>query len=362
MILRSIQTENFRNLPAGEYRPGEGVNVICGANGLGKTNLIESIWAFTGFRSFRSVRDKEMIKFGQDRAKLHAEYFADEWEHSADLIIDGNGRSFYADGKRLSSGSSLMKSYKCVVFTPVHLSIVKGAPEGRRNFLNVAISRLQPAYTEYFQKYRRALAQRNLTLRAAYEHNSPAAEILDIWEEEMAKYGSYIIYARIKFLNRINESAVRIYDELSSGREKLELQYREVMREPGEDRESIHNSLLTALRSKRPGDIERRVTSVGPHREEFSISLSGVNARVYASQGQQRSCALALKLAEAQVTADVTGEQPAVLLDDVFSELDPSRQRYVVSHFGGRQVFITCCDESSLKYIDGDAAVHRMGE
>ena len=359
MKVLSLKTENYRNLAAKEYFPGGGVNIICGENGLGKTNLIESIWLFTGCRSFRSVRDKDVVRFDCDEAKLKMEFFSGNRNKEAEIRIDEK-RHITLNGIALPSGRKMMGEFTAVVFTPLHLSIVKEGPEERRKFIDIAISQLRPNYAKTLLEYTKALAQRNATLRAARDNPTMLA-MLDIWDMELAKKGAVIIDSRINYLDALKNHACTAYDEISSGKETLGLTYKEYARDKARGKKEIAESLLNALYEKRESDVERCITSVGAHREDFSIELSGKSARLFGSQGQQRSAALSLKLAEANIISQVTAEEPVILLDDVFSELDPQRQKYVVSHFENRQVFITCCDEENISRIaDLDVTVERL--
>lgn len=357
-VLR-LKTENYRNLVALEYFPCDGVNIICGENGLGKTNLIESIWLFTGCRSFRSIKDKDVVMFGCDKAELELDFFSGSREKNAKITIDEK-RHAQLNGITLASGRKMMGEFTCVAFTPIHLSIVKDGPDERRKFLDIALSQLRPNYAKTLIEYNRALSQRNAALRAAKENPSYVA-MLDIWDTELAKKGASIIETRMSFLEKIKEAACEAYYDISSGKEKLSIRYKEYAREKADGKEQLYDSLIKALTEKRSSDIERCITGVGPHREEFSIELNGKSARLFGSQGQQRSAALSLKLSEADLIAKITGEEPVILLDDVFSELDPLRQKYVVSRLQNRQVFITCCDEENLVHMDGlDVRVERL--
>lgn len=359
MRVVKLKTEDYRNLNALEYAPGEGVNIICGENGLGKTNLIESIWLFTGFRSFRSVRDKDVVNDKCDKARLEMEFFSGGRNRTAEMLIDEK-RHIKLNGIDLPSGRRMMGEFTCVVFTPLHLAIVKDGPEARRKFLDIAISQLQPNYAKTIIEYSRILSQRNSTLRAAKD-NGAMLSMLEVWDTQLAKKGAAIIDSRMRYLEQLTKFACPIYGEISSGKEVLGLQYKEFGRENAVGREEIKESLLKALYEKRESDAQRCFTSVGPHRESFSIKLSGKSARIFGSQGQQRSAALSLKLAEARIINEVTAEEPVILLDDVFSELDPQRQKYVVSHFENRQVFITCCDGESVSRIsDTQAQIYRL--
>lgn len=362
MRVESLNAVDFRNLSALDFRPGEGVNVICGANGLGKTNLIEAIWLFTGCRSFRSARDKEMIRIGAQQAELKMSFFAGARSRQAELLLDEK-RHFTLNGVSLPGGRLMMGEFACVAFTPLHLAIVKDGPEERRKFLDIAISQLRPLYAKTVLDYNRVLAQRNAALRSAKE-NPAMRSLIELWDEPLAAKGAQMIEARMKYLERLDQKAAEIYEEISAGREQLSLGYRVYAREKTDaDVNQIKEELLRSLAARRDADLEHGATGIGPHREEFSVRLSGVSARVYGSQGQQRSAALVLKLAEAALFAEVTGEEPVVLLDDVFSELDPLRQQYVVKHFENRQVFITCCDEASVtRLADQDVTVHHIEE
>lgn len=357
-VLR-LKTESYRNLAALEYIPGDGVNIICGENGLGKTNLIESIWLFTGCRSFRSIKDKDLVMFGSEKAELEMDFFSGYREKNAKITIDEK-RHAQLNGITLPSGRKMMGEFTCVAFTPLHLAIVKDGPEERRKFLDIALSQLKPNYAKTLIEYNKALAQRNATLRAAKENPGYLA-MLDIWDIELAKKGAKIIDNRMRFLEKLKEYSCIAYEDISSGKEKLSIKYKEYAREKANGREQICESLIKALTEKRDSDIERCVTGVGAHREEFSIELNGKSARLFGSQGQQRSAALSLKLAEADIIAKTTGEEPVILLDDVFSELDPQRQKYVVSRFENRQVFITCCDEENIvRMSDLDVRTQRL--
>ena len=361
MRVESLSAVHFRNLSVPEFRPGEGVNIICGANGLGKTNLIEAIWLFTGCRSFRSARDKELIRIGEEKAELTLNFFAGGRRQDAALLLDEK-RHFTLNGVNLPGGRQMMGEFACVAFTPLHLAIVKDGPEERRRFLDIAISQLRPLYAKTVLEYNRVLAQRNAALRAAKD-NPAMRPLIELWEEPLAAKGAAIIEARMNYLERLNEKAAAIYDEISAGREQLSLGYLAYAREKTDaNAAQIKEELLRAIGARREADLEHGSTGVGPHREEFSVRLSGVSARTYGSQGQQRSAALVLKLTEAALYAEVTGEEPVVLLDDVFSELDPARQQYVVKHFENRQVFITCCDEASVTRLADSVSVFHIEE
>lgn len=349
MTVKRLECLRFRNLKETVLEPCEGINVIFGDNAQGKTNLLESIWLFTGCRSFRGSADGELINFNAKNAKLSLDFFGSGREQSISLEIE-KGRSFSLNGIKLKSASKVMGEFSAVVFSPVHLTLVKGGPGERRKFLDTAISQLKPKYAVTLANYNKALSERNIILKDCYFH-SELQSLLDVWEERVAFYGSEIIRQRIGYVNALSRFCEDIYSGISSKKEKLCVSYKENCTAFGRDKQEIYDNLKNLLFVSRKADIPTGFTSVGPHRDDLSIEIDGIAARSFGSQGQQRSAALALKLSEAAVIKDFTGEQPVALLDDVMSELDLSRQNYILNHIKNWQVFITCCDPNSVKSL-----------
>lgn len=349
MNVQKIECQSFRNLENVSIEPSKGVNVIFGDNAQGKTNLLESIWLFTGCRSFRGSGESELVNFNAKKAKLSLDFFGSGREQNASLEIE-NGRSFSLNGIRLKSSSKIMGEFLAVVFSPVHLSLVKGGPAERRKFLDTAISQLKPKYAVTLSSYNKALSERNILLKDSYFH-SELTELLGVWEERVAFYGSEMIRQRIGYVNALSRFCEDIYGGISSKREKLSVSYKENCSAFGNDKQEIYENLKNLLFASRKTDIVSGFTSVGPHRDDLTINIDSFSARSFGSQGQQRSAALALKLSEAAVIKSFTGEQPVALLDDVMSELDLSRQNYILNHIKNWQVFITCCDPNSVKSL-----------
>lgn len=347
MKIDKIVFENFRNLKTGELVADSGINVIYGENAQGKTNLLEAIWMFSGAKSFRGAKDASLIKKQADFAKLSLDFTSNGRQQTAQLTIK-NGRSAQLNGIKLKTISELAGNFKAVVFSPTHLSFIKDGPAERRRFLDMAICQLWPKYIPLYQEYMRAVTQRNLVLKDAKFHTQ-LYDMLDAYEVEIAKKGSQIIAYRKKYIELIKKYAVEIYDGISGGKEKFGIEYITV--ENGENA----SFLLKALNENRKNDIFAGSTSIGPHRDDLLILISDMAARQFASQGQQRSAVLALKLAEAAVLKDIGGEQPVALLDDVMSELDIFRQDYILNHIKDWQVFITCCDASSASRLENGA-------
>lgn len=349
MNITKLEVVSFRNIKEEIIEPCEGVNIIYGDNAQGKTNMLESIWLFTGCRSFRSVKDNELINFNSAKSKLSLDFFGYDRQQNLFLEIE-KGRKFMLNGVKQTSASKIMGEFLAVVFSPVHLSLVKEGPYERRKFLDTAISQLKPKYAVTLSQFNKALSQRNILLKDIAFH-SELYDTLDVWEERIAFYSSEIIRQRIGYVKKLSQFASEIYSGISNGKEKFEVTYAEQSPAAGDNRQEIYESMKSLLYASRKTDIITGSTSVGPHRDDLSIKIDGLAARSFGSQGQQRSAALALKLGEAAVIKDFSGQQAVALLDDVMSELDVSRQNYILNHIRDWQVFITCCDPNSVKNL-----------
>lgn len=346
MKINKVKIKNFRNIENLILEPSEKTNIIHGLNAQGKTNLIEAIWMFSGLKSFRGSHDKELIKFGSDEAKINLEFFGGGLNNTAEMKIKEK-RSLKLNGIELKSPSEITEESNIILFSPDYLSIIKDGPAFRRGFLNNAISGVYKTYGEQLKKYNRALQQRNSILKDL-KYNSFLLEIIEDYENVLAAYGERIISARKKYISRIREIMPEIFVGLSGKKENLECFYKPENLEEG-SREEI--SLM--LKKNRQEDINSGATTIGPHRDDLVFLINEIDARNFGSQGQQRSVVLALKLAEAELMAEVSGEKPVALLDDVMSELDPLRQDYILNHIKDWQVFITCCDPTSIERLEG---------
>lgn len=348
MNVENLKLRNYRNITQCEIEPCDNVNVIYGENAQGKTNLLEGIWLFTACRSFRGSKDSELINFDSQKAILDMDFNAFSREQNAHIEI-GDGRKIYICGVKRKP-SEAMGSFLCVVFSPAHLALVKEGPYERRRFLDIAISQLKPKYAVTLTQYNRTLQQRNALLKNIAV-NPSFYDTLDIWEDKLARYACEIIRQRIGYINKLSTYTDEIYAGLSSGKEKLEISYEQQIKIEGESKLELYEKLKNKLALARDNDLVTGFTSVGPHRDDLSIKINFLNARSFGSQGQQRSAALALKLGEAAVIKDFSGEQPVALLDDVMSELDEKRQDYILNHIKNWQVFITCCDPSNVRHL-----------
>lgn len=346
MTVNRLSVIDYRNIDYIEIQPSENVNIIFGENAQGKTNLLESIWLFTGCKSFRTKKDNELLGFNKDFAKNEIDFFAKGRNQNAVMFIEKK-RSIKRNGVELKSPAEMIGEFNAVIFSPSHLSLIKEGPINRRKFLDTALCQLKPNYAKVLARYNRALEQRNALLKDIQYH-SELYDTLDVWDDKLSLYASMIVCDRIKYTKILSENAEKIYSGLSDGKEKLKIDYINNSGFYSEDIYEIKDFLFQRLQQTRRDDIFNKITSIGPQRDDIDIKINSLSARKFGSQGQQRSCALALKLSEANIVREITGEEPVILLDDVMSELDVKRQDYILNNLSQRQVFITCCDPANV--------------
>ncbi len=363
MEVNSIELNNFRNISSLFLEADSGVNVIYGENAQGKTNILEAIWLMTGLKSFRVSKDVELIKFNEDIAKLKLKFSDNLREKETQLILADKKKNIFHNGVSLKSTGELVGSFYAVIFSPDHLSLIKNGPSERRKFLDTALCQLKPGYAGALAHYRRALMQRNAILKDLYL-NSQLYDILEQWDIQLARYSASVISERIKYIDILSSYSKDIYSGISENKEEISIKYSLSDKfNVNTPLEEIYNIQLRSIKESIKDDIITKSTSVGPHRDDIDILINNVSARVFGSQGQQRSCALALKLGEAEIVKKVTGETPVALLDDVMSELDEKRQDYVLNRIKDRQVFLTCCDPSQvLRMCGGKTFLIKGGE
>lgn len=349
MIARRIFTQNFRNLISGDIEFADGVNVISGENGQGKTNLLEALCLFTGVRSFRGAKNAEFIAKGEKYARMELDFFADKMEQSANLLITDKKQATL-NGVKLAAATGFIGRFCAVVFSPDNMSLVKGGSNERRRFLDAAISQQFPTYPRLLVEYNRILAQRNAFLKKSATA-SGFESMLEIWDENLSQTGARISTRRAEYVSRLVGKTAEIFDGISSGRDIIKLRYSCSYLNPESERETAA-ALKKQLETHRASDLSQGCTNYGAHRDDLNITVNDMAARSYASQGQKRSCVLALKLAEASLLEESAGERPIAVLDDVMSELDGMRQDYLLNHMDGWQVFISCCDPYTVKGLD----------
>lgn len=349
MFLKKIKLENFRNYDSEEIEFHDKINIITGENAQGKTNLLEGIFFSSFIRSFRAASDKEMIGFGKEFCRVVSLFSKDGEDEVVEIAMDRGGRKKAAvNGMKTDRLRDIVSDYYIVAFTPEDMKIVKEEPERRRSFLDREICQMSVAYFESLAMYKKILLQRNYYLKE--ENIDPA--LLDIWDESLAKEGARIIIKRKEFVNKLSEISEDIHESITDGKERPVIEYCPNI-EATDNEEEQKEAFLDILFESRQKDMQQGNTSRGPHKDDLDILLDGVSTRKYGSQGQQRTAALSLKLAEIELINEEKGEYPILLLDDVLSELDEKRQRFLVDHLEKTQLFITAAQvpEEIIKYF-----------
>lgn len=362
-----MKANGFKNLEEADLSPHRYMNILYGSNAQGKTNFIESVWVCTGCRSFRGTKERDYVGFKKPLSEIKMEFCDSERQQSIVIRHDKAHkfcRNMALNGVNIKSLSQLFGSFEAVVFTPEDLELSKGSPDSRRNYMNTGISQLKKSYHIDVVNYNRAIMHRNVVIKNINLGLAKKSD-LDIWDTQLARFGAAIVSARCRYIRDIAKKAELLYDDISSGKEKLELYYlSSVFRDVREYGEmdfcnplaisEIRRRYEIALNRWQDSDIKSGMTVNGVHRDEIITKIDGVMSREFGSQGQSRSIALVMKLAQAQLIEETIGEAPVVLLDDVLSELDPQRQEFVLRRLDGFQVFVTCCDRASaMRFGEG---------
>ena len=325
--------------------------MICGDNGQGKTNLLEGIALFSGLRSFRGAHNRQMICRDQEYARLEADFFAEKRSQTASLALSADKKELTLNGVKQAAASAMIGRFCCVVFSPDRMSLISGGAVERRRFLDAAISQCLPRFVSVLYSYNQTLGHRNALLKSICSGSASEAD-LGLWDIYASGYAADIALKRNEYCARLSKAAGIIYDGISSGRERLELEYSCSYMKQGDSREDIIRRFTDMLTESRARDILLGYTQKGPQRDDIIIKLSGADIRPYGSRGQKRSAVLALKLAEAELLSEQLEEKPIALLDDVMSELDKYRQSYLLNRLDDWQVYITCCDPGPLELLD----------
>ena len=345
MKVEKAELNNFRNYANAEFTFRDGLNVICGPNAIGKTNLMESIFVSAIGRSPRTKNEKDLIRMGEDKAYIHIYIDKKYRSHVINVEIDrSEGKKISIDGAHITRLGELIGLLTVVYFSPDELKMIKDAPQERRRFIDLSLSQEYKPYYIALAKYNKILQQRNKLIKQT--DFAEFSQTAFIWEKQLAEAAAEIILTRYSFIEKIGVFADRYHRQIAGDNDDLTLTY-----EPCTDfktREEIESDLMTRLEENQKKDYELGYTTVGPHREDFNISCKGIDLRKFGSQGQQRTAALAIKLAEIEYYKNESGEKPVLLLDDVLSELDERRRAALLQATEGTQTFITCTE------FDGD--------
>ncbi len=352
MWINNIKLNNFRNYNNKEIKLHENINVFFGENAQGKTNIIESIFLCSIGKSFRTNKEKELIKFNEEKTLVEINY--EKSDRTGNIKIEiGEKKQVYLNGIKIKKLSELLGNINIVIFTPDDINILKGGPQNRRKFLDIMISQLRPNYMHILSLYNKTLEQRNNYLKQIKTEKKDE-NLLDIWDEKLIDYGIKIYEYRKEFLEKIKNKIKNIHKDITNGREDIEIKYIS---------DAItRQTFINELKSRRKLDIIKGFTTKGVHRDDFIIYINKKQVGTFGSQGQNRTAMLSLKLSELQVIYDDIGEYPILLLDDFMSELDSKRRESFLNNIKDIQVIITCTEKlrlENLKYfsynvIDGD--------
>lgn len=333
MILKSIALNHFRNYSDMFLEFDKGTNILYGDNAQGKTNILEAVYVSGTTKSHKGSKDKELIQFGQEESHIRTVVERDGLDYQIDMHIKKHKPKGIAINKvPIKKASELFGILNIVFFSPEDLNIIKNGPSERRRFLDMELCQLDSIYLYHLTKYNKILNQRNKLLKDI-NFRPELADTLSVWDMQLIEYGKKIINSRNKFIERLNEIVPNIHKNISGNREKLILHYEPNVKEDDMERELLKNQAR---------DLKFGMTSIGPHRDDMSFNIQDVDIRRFGSQGQQRSCALSLKLSEIELVKQSIRETPVLILDDVLSELDSSRQNFLLNSIHDIQTVITC--------------------
>ena len=353
MLCKKVELCNFRNAENEVVEFDHGINVLHGENAQGKTNLLEAIYYVSLGKSFRTTHDTEIIRFGEEYASVSLDYESAGREQNITMRMSNNARqrkNVTHNGVKITKLSELVGSFRAVLFSPDHLQMIKDGPSLRRNYLDVAISQIKPMYLHSLQKYNKILLNRNKLLKNAEEDRATFDATIDFWSAQLAHEAAIIAKARAEYVARSGEIIADFYKRMcASGEidETPEFIYGGSAKQDVElyfDVETTEKNFLRLLNDFHEREISAGSTLYGIHKDDIIINLNGKNTRLYSSQGQQRSLALAMKLAEGEICKMDCGEYPVFLFDDVFSELDSGRRKNLLREIADRQVIITSCE------------------
>lgn len=333
MYIQSLELSNFRNYESLKTEFSEGTNILYGDNAQGKTNILEALYMISICKSYRGQKDRDLIRFGQEEAHIRTVVMKSGIDYTVDMHLRKNrSKGIAINGQRLKKASQLVGLLHIVFFSPDDLRIIKDGPAERRRFMDMELCQLDSSYLFNLAHYNKIVDNRNRLLKdIAFDPRLEST--LDVWDAQMVNYGVKIIERRQSFMKSVGEIVGGIHESLTGGKEHLTVGY-----EPEVRPEDFEQKLSEA----RKRDIRLKASTVGPHRDDFSFIDDEIDLRTFGSQGQQRTCALSLKLAELELVKQIIGENPVLMLDDVLSELDSSRQNYLLNSIGGIQTFITC--------------------
>lgn len=360
MRVDALELAGFRNYDSffGEFHPG--MNVIYGENAQGKTNLLEAVGYLAAAKSPRTRTDRELISINRTEARVRAKIFSQQRDFLLEAQLRRGGRrTLTKNGVKLKSAVELSGILNTVLFAPEDLYLIREGAAARRKFLDTSICQLRPRYAKALSEYNR-LYEHKLRILKDWREKPDLLAPLEDFNLRLSQVGAILIHYRAHYVRKLREYAPAIHLDFSGGREELGLQYQTVKEIPDPQAQPsvLLGYLMDQQRRLRNAELESRSCLAGPHKDEVEVTIGGISAKTYGSQGQTRTAALSLKLAEREIAYHDTGEYPVLLLDDVLSELDPRRQEFVLNRIQGGQVFITCCEDERLEKLEEGKVFH----
>ena len=353
MYLKHFIAQNYRNLEQLDVDFDPNVNIFIGQNAQGKTNLLEAIYFLALTRSHRTSSDKELIAFGQDFANISGHVYKSQVDVSLRILLSKKGKKVWINRVEQAKLSKYVGQLNAILFSPEDLDLIKGAPSLRRRFMDQEFGQINAEYLYFAGKYKQVLQQKNNYLKQLASGAAHDTLFLDVLSDQLAGVAAEVIVRRFKFLKFLDHYAQNAYTSISSSNEKLKINYRSSVRDITEDDdvEIVYQKLLASFQKNKQMELLKKTTLSGPHRDDIEFELDGKDAHLYGSQGQQRTIALSVKLAEIQLVHHLTSEYPLLLLDDVMSELDHSRQSALLNYIHGKtQTFITTTDLEGISW------------
>lgn len=345
MTIKKLLLQNFRNYEREQFLFSDGLNVLFGKNAQGKTNCAEAVFYLCTGTSLRIRRDKQLIRMGEEKAKITAEAENRYGKITIEADIYENKREIRINGSKIAKNADLMGHINSVFFSPGELRLIQDGPDERRRFMDISIAQTSPAYYTALLRYKKILDQRNVLLKD--KNISLILDTLPVWDEQLCRYAAVLVKKRREFLEKLAPFAKEYHAFLTDGKEDLDI--RPDRKYEGEEDE-IARTLMKRLENNYEKDLRLGFTSVGPHRDDLDVMIGGADAKAYASQGQTRTAALSLKLAEVQIFKEISGEYPILVLDDVMSELDLPRRKKLLRCISGLQTVLTCTHAERVLY------------
>lgn len=353
MYIKNIMLVNYRNYENLQIKLNENVNVFIGDNAQGKTNVLESVYYGAFAKSHRTSKDKELINWNKDKAYISLLVGKERLDKRIDINILKDGKkAIKVNGVKVNKIGELFGIFNVVMFSPEDLKVIKEAPNLRRRLLDMELSQINKKYYFNLVQYHKILNERNMLLK----NNRFSEEMLEIYDYQLIEHADYIISKRLEYIDKVNFYGKQIHKEITTEKENIEFKY-----SCNVNLENYKANYLKKLQDNIKRDREKGITSVGPHRDDFNVFINDIDVKTFGSQGQQRTAILTMKFSSLKIIKEITGEYPVLLLDDVLSELDLNRKKYILSTIHGIQTIITCTGIKDIKdYIDGNSKIFNV--